>query len=143
MRWGADGRSDCSRGLPQCLAITLRATGPFKEVQDLMCFKHTSAAWSIDGKEARMGARRQIGKLLQDPGEEPPAAQATVTVVVDSGCFICLFVLVALRSMRDLSSLTRDQTRAPSTGSTESQPLDLQGSPDSGCILKVGANRIC
>lgn len=38
-----------------------------------------------------MGARRQIGKLRQDPGEELPTAQATATVVVDSGCFICLF----------------------------------------------------
>ena len=31
--------------------------------------------------------------------------------------------------MRDLSSLTRDQTHAPCVGSTESQPLDRQGSP--------------
>ena len=31
--------------------------------------------------------------------------------------------------MQDLSSLTRDQTRARCSGSTESQPLDLQGSP--------------
>ena len=33
--------------------------------------------------------------------------------------------------MRDLSSLTRDRTRAPCSGSVESQPLDLQGSPSS------------
>ena len=31
--------------------------------------------------------------------------------------------------MGDLSSLTRDQTRAPCSGSLESQPLDRQGSP--------------
>ena len=30
--------------------------------------------------------------------------------------------------MWDLSSPTRDQTYAPCSGSTESQPLDLQGS---------------
>ena len=29
----------------------------------------------------------------------------------------------------DLSSLTRDQTRAPCVGSTTSQPLNHQGSP--------------
>ena len=31
--------------------------------------------------------------------------------------------------MKDLSSLTRDRTRAPCSGSKESQPLDRQGTP--------------
>ena len=34
-----------------------------------------------------------------------------------------------LRDMRDLSSLTRGGTRAPCSGSADSQPLDCQGSP--------------
>ena len=34
--------------------------------------------------------------------------------------FIYLFILAALRGMRDLSSLTRDRTRAPYIGSVES-----------------------
>ena len=39
-------------------------------------------------------------------------------------CFLTL-----LRGMQDLSSLTRDQTHAPCSGSVESQPLDHQGNP--------------
>ena len=31
--------------------------------------------------------------------------------------------------MQDLSSLTKDRTHAPSSGSVESQPLDCQRSP--------------
>ena len=34
-------------------------------------------------------------------------------------------------------SLTRDQTRAPSTGRRESQPLDHQGSPPTFCLVFV------
>ena len=34
-----------------------------------------------------------------------------------------------LKGMWDLSSLTRDRTRAPCTGGTESEPLDHQGGP--------------
>ena len=34
------------------------------------------------------------------------------------------------RSMRDLSSLTRDRTHTSCIGSTESQPLEHQGSPE-------------
>ena len=36
--------------------------------------------------------------------------------------------MAATGGMQDLSSLTRDQTYAPSTGSVESLPLDCQGS---------------
>ena len=39
-----------------------------------------------------------------------------------------LFFFCHLCAMWDLSSPTRDQTYAPCSGSTESQPLDLQGS---------------
>ena len=34
--------------------------------------------------------------------------------------------------MQDLSSPTRDRTRSPCSGSTESSPLDHQGIPESG-----------
>ena len=37
--------------------------------------------------------------------------------------------LVTLCSLWDLSSLTRDQTHGPCSGSTESKPLDSQGIP--------------
>ena len=40
-----------------------------------------------------------------------------------------VFFLAMLHGMQDLSSPTRDQTHAPCIGSTESQPLDHQGSP--------------
>ena len=36
-----------------------------------------------------------------------------------------------LRGMRDLSSLTRDQTHTPCSGSAESYPVECQGSPTS------------
>ena len=36
--------------------------------------------------------------------------------------------------MQDLSSLTKDQTRTPNSGSAESQLLDCQGSPTC-CLL--------
>ena len=42
--------------------------------------------------------------------------------------------------MRDLSSPTRDGTRAPCSGSTESQPLDCQGSPHMYFLIVVMAN---
>ena len=45
-----------------------------------------------------------------------------------------------LRGMWDLSSLTRDQTYAPCSGSTESQPLDLQGSAGKGFLAMPVAN---
>ena len=46
------------------------------------------------------------------------------------GIYVCIYtyLLAAQGSMWDLSSLTRDQTHTPSSGSTESWPLDLQGS---------------
>ena len=40
------------------------------------------------------------------------------------------FFLAVPRSMWDLSSPTRDRTRAPCSGSAESQPLDCQGIPE-------------
>lgn len=40
--------------------------------------------------------------------------------------------------MRDLSFPIRDQTQAPRSGSSESQPLGHQGSP--GCCFKCCAN---
>ena len=43
--------------------------------------------------------------------------------------FVLLFFLAMPHSMWALSSLTRDQTCTPCTGSIESQPLDSQGSP--------------
>ena len=46
--------------------------------------------------------------------------------------FICpiLFLFLATqRGMRDLSSPTRDRTHVPCSRSSESQPLDCQGSP--------------
>ena len=39
------------------------------------------------------------------------------------------FLFAALQGMQDLSSLTRDQTCAPCSGSVESQPLNHQGNP--------------
>ena len=51
--------------------------------------------------------------------------RAAVTIGVH--VFIYLF-LAALCSIWDLSSLTRDRTQAPCTESSESQPLDFQGS---------------
>ena len=43
-----------------------------------------------------------------------------------------MYFLAALCGMWDPSSLTRDQTLAPCIGSTESQSLDRQGSPQNG-----------
>ena len=43
--------------------------------------------------------------------------------------FFFLIFLATPGGMRDLSSLTRDGTHAPCSGSVESQPLDSQGSP--------------
>ena len=43
--------------------------------------------------------------------------------------FCLVFFLVALHGFWDLSSPKRDRTQAPCSGSTESQPLDLQGIP--------------
>ena len=41
----------------------------------------------------------------------------------------CFLIASSLHcSMQDLNSLTMDQTRAPGTGSAESQPLNYQGS---------------
>ena len=42
-------------------------------------------------------------------------------------------------SMQDLSSPTRDQTHAPCNGSTESQSLDHQGSPQHGLFQILGS----
>ena len=42
--------------------------------------------------------------------------------------FLFIYFLAVPRGMQDLSSPTRDQTRAPCIGSTESEPLDYQGS---------------
>ena len=56
-----------------------------------------------------------------------------------------LFFLAAPRGMQDLSSPTRDQTRAPCSESVESQPLDCQGIPDVvhlDCLLKVISARL-
>ena len=39
------------------------------------------------------------------------------------------FFLVSPRGMQDLSSLTRDRTSAPCSGSVASSPLEHQGSP--------------
>ena len=39
--------------------------------------------------------------------------------------------------MWDLSSPTRDQTRAPCSGSMESSPLDRQGSPKAAVLTRV------
>ena len=44
------------------------------------------------------------------------------------GVCVCVFLAVPC-SMHDLSSPTRDRTRAPCGGSMESSPLDHQGSP--------------
>ena len=44
-------------------------------------------------------------------------------------CFLFFNFLAALHGMWDLSSPTRDGTCTLCSGSTESQPLDLQGSP--------------
>ena len=44
--------------------------------------------------------------------------------------FILFYFLAVLCGMRDPSSPTRDRTHAPHVGSPESQPLDLQGSPN-------------
>ena len=46
-----------------------------------------------------------------------------------SGRKLLFFVVVGHAVMWDPSSLSRDQTRAPCSGSAESQPLDHQGSP--------------
>ena len=43
--------------------------------------------------------------------------------------FIYLFILATPFSMWDLSSLTRDQTYIPGSGSADSYPLDHQGIP--------------
>ena len=48
---------------------------------------------------------------------------------VSSSHWGAIFILAVPCSMRDLSSPTRDRTRAPSNGSAESSPLDRQGSP--------------
>ena len=50
---------------------------------------------------------------------------------------LSLFFLAVPRSMRELSSPVRDQTRAPCSGSAESEPLDHQGIPS---IFKVYKN---
>ena len=41
--------------------------------------------------------------------------------------FLSFFFFAVLHGVWDLSSLTRDGTCAPCSGSTESQPLDHQG----------------
>ena len=43
--------------------------------------------------------------------------------------FLIFIFLAALQGLWDLSSPTRDGTQAPCSGSSESQPLDRQGSP--------------
>ena len=52
-------------------------------------------------------------------------------IVKPASLFIYLFIyfLATPRGMWDINSRTRDQTRAPWTGSVESQLLDHQGSP--------------
>ena len=55
-------------------------------------------------------------------------------------CFF-FFFFAAVCSMRDLSSLTRDRTHAPCTGSTESQPQAHQGSPNTESSRGVGIHR--
>jgi len=52
------------------------------------------------------------------------------------------FFLAVLRSMLDLSSLTKDQTRAPCAGSVEPHPLDRQRSLLT-CIFKSKGNIWC
>ena len=48
---------------------------------------------------------------------------------------LLLLLFVMLYSMHDLSSLTRDWTQVPCSGSMESYPLDCQGSPSQLVIL--------
>ena len=50
--------------------------------------------------------------------------------------FFNIYLFLFFGHMWDLSSLTRDQTHAPCSGSTESKQLDHQGSPTSILSLK-------
>ena len=51
-------------------------------------------------------------------------------------CYLFIY-LAAPHSMQDPSSLTRDQTRFPCSGSVESQPLEHQGIPINSLFILV------
>ena len=56
--------------------------------------------------------------------------------------FVCVFFFfAAVCNVQDLSSLTRYQTHAPCTGSTESQPQAHQGSPNTESSRGFGIHR--
>ena len=91
-------------------------------------------------RPSNCGSRAQLLRGTRDPprpGLEPvsPALAGRFSTTAPRGkppflSFSFSFSFLAVpRSMWDLSSLTRDQTRAPCIGSAESSPLDHQGSP--------------
>ena len=57
--------------------------------------------------------------------------------------FLFCFGRAASRGMWDLNSPTRDQTRVPHSGSTESYPLDHQGSPRHSRFNSLNTYLLC
>ena len=58
---------------------------------------------------------------------------------IEDSLFFFFFLAMAMQHASNLSSLTRDQTHASCTESTEYQPLDHQGSPHLNALKKLSA----
>ena len=85
-----------------------------KSTRDVMCNMMSTANTAV----------WYAGKLLEEK-----FLRVLITRKNFFSFLLFFFFFATLHSMWDLSSLTRDWTRAPCTGSAESEPLDRPGSP--------------
>ena len=99
------------------MCATLREMG---KKPSAVSWQHAKAAGGIKP----LILKEELGSGLQCPLQ-----------ILSRGFFVYLF-LAELSSMWDLSSLTRDQTCGPCSGSVES-PLDSQRCPLAGVLIKL------
>ena len=99
--------------LPLCPTPALSLRSLLREAGTWALYKdgHPFTSLGVTAMPSSLWAAGPLQQVLDSPS--PSFAAFPVFVC------ICLFVLAALRGLWDLSSLTRDRTRAPSSGSTE------------------------